>query len=806
MHIKNDVVFRQAKASDFAVATILALSVSTLATSTYAQSAPPADGGKVAATPAADGEIIVTARKQSERISDVPIAIQAFSSKQIELYATQSFAGLSAQVPGLDVANGTTAGNVNITLRGIGSAGNGAATLDQAVAVNLDGLQVGKGNLLRLGFHDMERIEVLKGPQALFFGKNSPGGVVSLVSKDPGSDFEASVKAGYEFYAKQKFIEGVVSAPLAEGLGLRVVGYLSGQDGWFRNLARTATRKSLGDRDEYFVRGTLRYDSGGGFDNTLKVSYGGFTTHSGLSGAAQRFACPFGSAAIEPSPPAISNCKIDRYIVIGYPSPAFQAGNPLIRDGLFHKQNQLAIVNSANLEVAPELSIASVSTYFKSREQSTDNFLYSEQSLLIGGNIAHDKQFTQEVRATSHYDGPVNFMAGGFYQHEDYDSRYPALVDVGLFSGPPIGVPVTLADNRFRQKTEAYSVFGQLTFALAQQVDFEIGGRYSHEKKSVTGEAVTASVFNPVAGPLVFPVPSKSFDDFSPQATLRYKPSDNLMIYATYRTGFISGGYNLVLSSNEKPFSQEKAKGGEAGMKAALFNRQVRFDLAAYHYKYSGVQLGQFDPATVSNIVTNATSAKSYGVDASLQFSPRAVPGLSLRGALSWNHARYGTWLDSGCYAGQSIAAGCNLNLFNGAFQSQDLTGHRLLRAFDWAGNIGATYERPVADGIVMGVSADAAYKGAYNPNPQEDPRARQAPSWLLNGNFTVRAEDNSWEAALIGRNLTNKLRLSDANAVTFSGFGTGTANSVPSDLEGVVTEPRSVMFQITLRNKLFQR
>ncbi|WP_219894960.1 TonB-dependent receptor [Aquisediminimonas profunda] len=785
----------------------LALTTSTFAVAAQAQTAPEKPSEPQGEQANSDWDIVVTARKQSERVSDVPIAIQAMSSEQIERYATTTFSSLATQVPGLSIGNSSSPNSAVVNLRGIGS-GTSSATLDQAVSVNLDGLQVSQGNLLRLGFHDLERIEVLKGPQALFYGKNSPGGVISLVSANPGREFEASLRTGYEAYAGQKFVEAMVSAPLADGLGIRIVGYAADQSGWFRNVAPNSSHKKLGDRRDYFFRGTLRYESGS-FDNTLKVSYAQSDNHSGQANSAQMFACPLGRPFFETAIPALP-CKLDRFTVDSDSSAAAQAANPLIKGPTKGAQRQVAVIDSANLQVGDALSLASVTTYYYGTDLYNNNVSWTTLTLIPAYDKNRTRQFTQEVRATSSYDGPVNFMAGGFYQRNKFRDHGLVLLDMGAaFFQVPNGIPITYYHQITDLDTEAYSVFGQVTFQVASKVDFNIGGRYSHEVKKISATAVDAGLVDAVTGPITYPKPRSSYDNFSPEMTLRYKPTEDLMLYGTYRHGFVSGGY--VTGPDRAPYNQSNVKGGEVGAKGLLLDRQLKFDVAAYSYKYNGLQLSAFDGATLAYKITNATGGKSYGVDLAMEFRPQAVPGLSLRGSLAWNHARYGDFRTAACYTGQTPAQGCNLNPvvnpFTGisAFQSQDLSGRRLLRAADWFGNIGATYESEISGGKTLSLSADAAYKSSYQPMLEMDPRANQKSSWLFNASIALRASNNAWEAALIGKNLTNVLRVSEANAAGLTGSGTGTSSGFLGDLVGQPNEPRAVMFQLTLRNSLFQ-
>ncbi|TCM16483.1 TonB-dependent receptor-like protein [Novosphingobium sp. PhB165] len=159
-------------------------------------------------------EIIVTARKRDERAVDVPVAISALSGADLERYATNSLTAISERIPQLVIGESTNQTGGSINLRGIG-AGLANPSTEQAVTLNIDGIPISYGNAVRLGQFDLQRVEVLKGPQALFYGKNSPGGIISLISADPGSTFDARLRTGYEFAANQRFAEGIVSGPLS---------------------------------------------------------------------------------------------------------------------------------------------------------------------------------------------------------------------------------------------------------------------------------------------------------------------------------------------------------------------------------------------------------------------------------------------------------------------------------------------------------------------------------------------------------------------------------------------------------------
>ncbi|MCK9544401.1 MAG: TonB-dependent receptor plug domain-containing protein, partial [Novosphingobium sp.] len=253
-----------------------------LATSSGAMAqADPAGGDASAhgmASDRSEGEIVVTARKRSETLIAVPVVVSAVGKAELERRAVTNLDGISRVVPQLLIgAQGGAVQGGNISLRGI--AGPEANPFgDQAVSFNIDGVQIAKSSVRRMTDIDIEQVEVLKGPQALFFGKNSPAGIVSIRTADPTPDWRGKASVGYEFVARELRGEGYISGPLTDTLGLRVAGAVSGMDGFLKDQTPAGAylepdhRRSPRTRD-LAVRGTLKFDPTDDFEARLKLSY-----------------------------------------------------------------------------------------------------------------------------------------------------------------------------------------------------------------------------------------------------------------------------------------------------------------------------------------------------------------------------------------------------------------------------------------------------------------------------------------------------------------------------------------------------
>ena len=754
-------------------------------------------------------EIIVTARRRNERLQDVPVAISAFNERDLSRYSSGSVNDIAAQTPQLVISAPNGPGGSSINLRGVGSAST-TSSVDQAVSINIDGVQVSQSNFIALGTYDLDHVEVLKGPQALFFGKNSPGGVISLSSANPGRTFEWRLRTSYDFNNTGLLTEGMVSTPLTDTLGIRIAAAYKDQDGWFRNLPATLPGSTVSDKTspkskEYFVRGTLKYGTDSDvFNATLKLAYGQTDRDNGLYSNGQLLSCPGGTLSF-PIPGLSNDCKLDRNYSEPNLAPDVVATAPKVfRDGRPYFENRLLLTSlTANLKVADALTLTSVTGYLRLRERFTAN--YNENGFSQFGTASDQlqRQFTQEFRLVSSFESALNFTIGSFYQNAKLSLAIPTTLAVGF---SPTGSALMIEDDQFGLKTEAYSVFGQLIWKFAPQWELAGGARYSHETKSENARSLLAGVAYP------FLDPKRSFNNVSPEATLSFRPSRNLTLYAGYRRGFTSGGYNLVplafnpFAVNDNGFKQSTVEGGEFGAKGAIAQGQIQFDLAVYEYKYKDLQLSTFDSATAALSLRNAGRSRVRGVEVSANVRPDQIDGLSLRSSVAYNDARYTLFDDAGCYTGQTIAQGCSGNITGGVARTQNLTGSRLERAPEWSLNFGASYDHPITSGIAIGLTADAYYTGSFFSESTHDPRATQREAWRYNAGVKVHGPDDGWELALIGRNLTNVLRAEYVFGQPFTGFGTGTSGpSRGADLVGVNGTPRSVMLQLTLRNTLFK-
>lgn len=753
----------------------------------------------------AEGEIIVTARKRNESLLDIPVSVTALGQAQLERYATSDLQAVSTQVPGLFVSNASSSGT--LALRGIASSpGNPAA--DQGVSVNVDGLQVGSPLIMRLAQVDLAQIEVLKGPQALFFGKNSPGGIISLRTADPGSSFEGRAIVSHEFEADETTGQLVLSGPLTDTLGARVVLFGNRILGDVRNpvpvipgISYGPTWRRTANYKQFYGRATLLFKPSDSF--TLRAKY----SHSDLRGSnpfgmSERSYCPNGTAQLL-GLPVTDDCTVNG---VSYNttelSPAMYAASAATGLPLDREQTTKQDLGSleANLTIAPDITLTSLTGYYKLSESRSGNVAFQSAPLFATQSSYTRREISQEIRlTTAKADWPVNFMVGAFYQDLDlpndnirYTDRYTSTRTL------PLGT-ITTSATFYDTSGKTYSLFGQAIWNITPEIELAGGARVSKETKRMSMRSgTTASNLVPVT----LPVSKRTFNDVSPEVTLTYKPMRGLSMFAAFRNGFKSGGFNAAGAGGDLSYKPEDIKGFEAGIKGDLGD--FRFGATAYTYKYTNAQVYTFNPTLNVQTVLNAASARIRGIEADVTWRPSAVDGLEFHANANYNRARYLQFL-VGCFVGQTVAEGCDVGAqTGGVYRQQDLSGRQLMLAPDWTGNVGFVFERPLGMGdLRFGATGDLSFSSSYVTILEDAPGATQSSYQRLNASLRLSDPGAGWELALIGDNLNDKRVMTYTGAVPFTGISTRTGSTLgggQADLYSFITRGRQVRLQASFK------
>lgn len=761
-------------------------------------------------------EIVVTARKQSETLIDVPVAVNVVGGDTLQNTATAGLGKLDAVVPQLKFVSGNSGGGATFSIRGIGSSFIDAG-LEQSVSVAIDGIQIGRGNIINDSFFDTAQIEVLKGPQALFFGKNSPAGVVSIKTRNPSDVFEGYVTAGYEFKADERFVEGAVSVPVSDALALRIAGRVSGMEGYLKNeaqpspdyiynpfLATPLSQPGAPDSrapgsTSYAGRITALYRPDDRLTAILKVAVSQYDDN-GSSNATHVICSPeqqFPITALFVSYTDTDTRCDNRDFTTSYGQTpeAFAAGVPGLRDGKPFTDTRSTLASLSLDYDAGAFSITSTTGYFNLLK---DYSLYvvsnSAAHLPIGSKVKNDT-FSQELRIASQFEAPINFMIGGYF--EDYlETIDNATVPFFQGTDPATGLNATVMGGS-RAENTTYSLFGQAQWEIHPDLELAAGVRWTDEKK-VTSIGNTyinpvgdTSFLLPTSVVLAATVPSSNF---SPEVTLTWHPRNNLTVYAAYKTGYKSGGISIpsflsaglaAVGGEGLKFDAEESKGGEVGAKGYFLGRRLRAELTGYYYNYDNFQVSAFNPAAVSFFIDNAAKARVKGIEGSVDF--RLLDDLTLKAAVGYNHARYVSFPGAPC----SSATGCSVQVGPaGPVRFHDLAGEPLVLAPDWSGNAGFNYDTRISGNVRLGLSGDVDFSSSYFTSVENDPAVAQPAYARINAGIRVHADNDRWEVALIGRNLNNKFVIG----------GSSTVPVVANQYWVTVGRPRQVVLQTSFR------
>ncbi len=755
--------------------------------------------------------IIVTARSQQETLQEVPVAVSVISGALLETARIDEAADLLGRVPTLNVQIGGSGASAQITLRGVGSS-NISNAFDSAVALNFDGVLVSTQRLLQSAFFDVAQVEVLKGPQSLFFGKAASAGVLSLRSAEPTTTWQVGGKASYEFEENGYTAGGFVSGPLTDSLGIRVAAE-------YQDIARyvqlqddvPALDRNKGTTN-FIGRVTLDWEPTTDFSANLKVDYnrqrgesllqftdifcGGdglpdpsFLAVFGVSFAPthdcnigdSRFPTPDGNAAIDTVPTGTVGADRDDI------SQAFNDTD------IFFARLTLEGRLSDNLKLASITGYVDMDNEYNDSFNSTGQLPNGAAAGLVAPFRNTLEQFTQELRLISEFDGPFNFMIGAFYEDRTSGlSTSQNAFNPSLILGPD---PVTgftfdwFADRPI--SSEAISVFGSATIDFSDAWQLSGGVRWTDETKSTIiafpyVHSFITTAFGAVASG--FRTDPVTFEDsnVSPELVLRYTPNDDINLYAAFKSGFKSGGVdnNLLPTGTVVPglistdpvvreaaadalrFDSETSLGGEIGFKSQFANRSLTLNAVAYYYVFDNLQVQNFDPAIFNFDTTNAGELTTIGLEVDFAWDT-PVDGLTIFGAVALLDAEF-------------------TDTFFVPASGDDLEGRRPARAPELSGNIALDWRAPLASGLELGLNGNLAYTSSYIAANSTlntfDDSVRNANGALNNlvqdgfvtvdGTVSIGADDQGWRLSLIGRNLTDKQFINTSGPAPFVGAG----------------------------------
>jgi len=615
------------------------------------QSTPPsqAAAASVAEPEDAGADIVVTAQRRSERLSTVPISITAVDAPALKAAGVNTTLSLAKVTPGLvAVSQGF---NFSVAIRGISSTGNAVGD-EPNVALYVDGVYVPSPTAGLFSLNNVERIEVLKGPQGTLFGRNATGGAIRVTTKTPSHSRALDVSLDYSPNYKARTGQLYATGGLTDTIAADIALYYYKDDGFIKNRSPGWTGGKIGRSRSFSARSKLTWDPSSDFNATLTVDHSDGKASYFLSPRVQNL-----SAAIGALTGFRSTGRWES-------SRTFEPVNDVTSDGA-----------SLNLgwQVADEIRLTSLTAYNDIKSNNLLDFDNTYLNVIALRAPYRTKAFSQEVAAATDFSGIVNFTAGLFY----YDARNCSC-GVKLTRTPS----TLLADYDQHTSVTSIAGFGEVTLQATSKLQFIGGLRYSDEHKRSSGVSRV---------PAFTSRRKDSFSNTSMRLGARYTLNDeDANLYLTYSTGFKSGAYGSLspVTSVTKP---EKIKAFEAGVKVPVAARRLLLTAAAFHYDYTDIQLSSLDVTTASTTLQNAGKAKVTGAE--LGVSGKLGSRLTVNSGISWlPRAKYTQYRNAAIV--RPNAAGTSLE--NAIV---DLSDTRIVRAPKFTFNLGASYSMEIAGG-----------------------------------------------------------------------------------------------------------
>jgi len=673
-------------------------------------------------------DIVVTAQRRQESLQDVPMSITALTSESIQAGAIRGVEEIAGRTPGFTM----TAFNVaqpRLFIRGSGSTDDGAAQ-DNSVAVFMDDVYIARGSGQAFEFLDIERIEVLRGPQGTLYGKNVVGGLINVISRRPSRTMDAAGEISYGNYNALD-LRGYVSGPVSDTLAVSFSGVRRSRDGFARNIR---LNRDLENLDLVAVRGQLLWTPTPDLDVLIAADYSNHSDNGqSRKGEGPFTTPPFGSVT------AVQTSTDPRESES--PRVTYQERRIFGTLGRIDWRNELGTLTSISAYRTSKVNLGDAFTGIGSPPYPVLDTLNIEQETA--------KQFSQEVRfATNPFlNDRATAIVGLYYLKEDVDRTEIAdLISVIGSRVPSLGGLTGISGSYQLATTESLGAFASATFKITDRLGITAGIRYTHETKDIhTTVRSIADTDNIIAAP-----PTEAYDirargswnGFTPRVALTYEFSRAFNLYASYSQGFKSGGFqgqapNALAASI--PFNPEYAKSYEIGIKGKLFDNRLTFALSAHHTDYDDLQVRQNaqrpeDPLPIIRI-TNAGAARARGVE--LDLNARPTSWLTLWGSYGYLDAKYVRLTDN---------------------TGKDRSGNDMVYAPRNTYNIGGEVELPVSDTAVAFARAEYRWQDTFYFDPANDLVNTQQGYGLLNGAIGTRFADGRVTAELWGKNLTDKL------------------------------------------------
>ena len=700
-------------------------------------------------------EIIVTAQKREQSLQAVPVSVTALSAEMLDNQRIATFNDLTRAAPSLTITENTQATNGSIVLRGIGTYAFSTG-VEPSVAVIVDDVSVVQQAQAFNNLSDIERVEVLRGPQGTLFGKNASAGLVNIVTKGPSDH----LTMGMQLTAtddEQARAEASVSGPFGENSGFRLNGYYDYRKGHIHNLT---TGKDINGGTGYGIRGKLKLGLTDNFDVVLIGDY----SHQEQNGAANTLlALPAGAKLFG----ALNYGTAENSGIT--PGPGnFNARQD--EDGP-NQSKQWSVSAKATLDVGPAklISVASYQDWkfdFTTDVDGTDlNILAALTRGAVNGGLVqggpyHSRQFAQELRLVSDASGPLTYVVGGYFS----DSK----TDRGFHRGPA----ALVADWQNTSTNRSLAGFAQLDYKITDTTRVSGGVRVNNEKIGVG--------FTNLVVPAVLPATNigcnlsrcrgnSSETETTWKVALQQDIARHVMVFASAATGYKGQAYDIATGFSPAkaaaPIKSETSYAYEIGLKSRFLDNRVQMNITGFLTDYNNFQAqssvlnNTTTPATLQLGLNNVGKLRTKGVELELQAVP--VEALRFDASFAYVDAKIKSFPTATCYSGQTGAQGCFDLDGAGPLTAvgQNLAGATLANAPKFKANIGATLDFPLSSGGLGGfIGLNYAYQSKVNFDLFRNPLTVQRGYGILNGSIGVKTGENEGlKVTLFVNNMFNK-------------------------------------------------
>ena len=719
--------------------------------------------------------IIVTAQKREQNLQDVPIVVSVVSGEQLQDAGVRDVKDLQVLTPGLNVTSSTSEAQTSIRIRGVGTIGDNPG-LESSVGTVIDGVYRARSGVAFGDLGELQRIEVLKGPQGTLFGKNTSAGVINVITKEPEFDFGFAGELTLGNYGARGVSASVTGPIFGDTLAGRLYVAKRERDGFYdvRTGAGPRTLKDDADQNFYTLRGQLLFVPTDDLTFKFMVDYTDRDEHC----------CVNVTKLVGATGAIIDALAADEGTL--RPADPFRRLAYANRDMVQDITDQ-GVSLQADWDITPDISLTSITALRKWRAVQGSDIDYSSADIWYrpadGRTFSEIEAFSQELRLAGSTES-LDWMIGGFYSDEKlrtsaftalgpaYESYFGLLLSgganpntVSLLTGLPVGTNFPAGQgpyDRHRHDSSGWALFTNNTWHVTDAFEVTFGLRYNSDEKDVFSQyrntvpaaACSAALINPIPAAaraaICAPHTDPAFNNVDTRQNaseerlggtlkLSYRLSDQVMTYVSYASSHKSGGFNLdrariaagVINPNTS-FPAETVEAYELGVKSNLLGNSVILNAALFDQTFKHFQLNTY--TGVSWIVESIPEVRSRGLDLDMIWRT-PLEGLNFNAGATYAETQYGNSIP--------------------ATLSQRLVSSRLSYAPMWSASWGGSYEGSVGGGLILRASLSGKYTSNYNTGSNLDPKKIQGSMTIWNGRIGIGSETESWVVEAWAQNLT---------------------------------------------------